>query len=62
MTDIAIGVLAAGFLGVAIYIVIKQRRAASCDLHDKRAGHIAILLSVVCLLISIALTVAMIWL
>ena len=54
---IAIGLLGAAFFGIALFIVLKQRRAKSCDLHSKNAGKVAVVLSVISSLIGVSLII-----
>jgi len=50
--------LGAAFIGIAAFIIRKQHKAASCELHNPRAGIVAIALSIFCGVVGFSLIVA----
>ena len=49
--------LGCGFLGIAACIVWKQKKAATCELHDRTAGQVAMVLAVLAAVAGVSLIV-----
>ena len=49
--------LGTAFIGVAVLIIQKQRKATSCELHSRRIGNAAVVLSAFSGVIGVALIV-----